>query len=175
MTVDAVTPTEGRFTRAWRAFRRWRKHRPFWGGLLLMLAGLELLYSGNLNLGNIQVHLGLIGFKSYIIPLVVILCGALAWATPSQRLFYGIIGTAAVVYSIVSVNLGGFIIGLLLGVFGGALTIAWVPNKRTFLGRARGGDDGDGDDGAAGDAPDGAVPSAGDGTAAADGTAAGDA
>jgi len=175
MTVDAVTPTEGRLTRARRAFRRWRKRRPFWGGLLLMLAGLELLYSGNLSLGNIQVHLGLIGFKSYIIPLVVILCGALAWATPSQRLFYGIIGTAAVVYSVVSVNLGGFLIGLLLGMFGGALTIAWVPNKRAMFGRARGDGDGDADDGAAGDAPDGAVPSAGDGTAAADGTAAGDA
>jgi hypothetical protein len=117
-------------TRARRAFRRWRKSRPFWGGLLLILAGAEIFYSGNLNLGNIQIHLGLSGFKSYIIPLVVVLCGALTWATPAQRMFYGIIGTAAAVYSIVSVNLGGFIIGLVLGIFGGALSIAWVPDKR---------------------------------------------
>ena len=112
MTVDVATPDESRMTRARRAFRRWRKSRPFWGGLLLILAGVEIFYSGNLNLGNIQIHLGLNGFKSYIIPLVVVLCGALTWATPAQRMFYGIIGTAAAVYSVVSVNLGGFIIGL---------------------------------------------------------------
>jgi hypothetical protein len=134
MTVDVATPHDSRMTRARRAFRRWRKSRPFWGGLLLILAGIEIFYSGNLNLGNIQIHLGLNGFKSYIIPLVVVLCGALTWATPAQRMFYGIIGTAATVYSIVSVNLGGFIIGLMLGIFGGALSIAWVPDKRVVAG-----------------------------------------
>src|SRR5215475_9438095 len=143
MSVDATAPHDSRIRRARRAFRKWRKSRPFWGGSLLILAGLELFYSGNLNLGNIQIHLGLIGFKSYIIPLVVVLCGVLTWATPSQRLFYGIVGNAAVVYSIVSVNLGGFLIGLLLGIFGGALSIAWVPNKRAMFGRAHGGGDGD--------------------------------
>jgi Family of unknown function (DUF6114) len=132
MTVDVATPDESRMTRARRAFRRWRKSRPFWGGLLLILAGVEIFYSGNLNLGNIQIHLGLNGFKSYIIPLVVVLCGALTWATPAQRMFYGIIGTAAAVYSVVSVNLGGFIVGLLLGIFGGALSVAWVPDKRVL-------------------------------------------
>jgi Family of unknown function (DUF6114) len=132
MTVDVATPDESRMTRARRAFRRWRKSRPFWGGLLLILAGVEIFYSGNLNLGNIQIHLGLNGFKSYIIPLVVVLCGALIWATPAQRMFYGIIGTAAAVYSVVSVNLGGFIAGLVLGIFGGALSIAWVPDKRVL-------------------------------------------
>ena len=132
MTVDVATPHDSRMTRARRTFRRWRKSRPFWGGLLLIAAGIEIFYSGNLNLGNIQIHLGLNGFKSYIIPLVVVLCGALTWATPTQRMFYGIIGTAAAVYSVVSVNLGGFIIGLLLGIFGGALSIAWVPDKRVI-------------------------------------------
>lgn len=132
MTVDVATPDESRMTRARRAFRRWRKSRPFWGGLLLILAGVEIFYSGNLNLGNIQIHLGLNGFKSYIIPLVVVLCGALIWATPAQRMFYGIIGTAATVYSVVSVNLGGFVVGLLLGIFGGALSIAWVPDKHAL-------------------------------------------
>src|SRR5262245_23034923 len=132
MTAEAAAPQDGRFTRGRRSFRRWRKSRPFWGGFFLLLRGLELLYSGNLSLGNIQIHLGLIGFYSYIIPLVVILCGALTWTLPSQRLFYGIVGNAAVVYSIVSVNLGGFLIGLLLGIVGGALSIAWVPDKRRF-------------------------------------------
>src|SRR5262245_19797897 len=148
MSVDAAAPHDSRIRHARRAFRKWRKSRPFWGGLLLILAGLEIFYSGNLNLGNIQIHLGLIGFKSYIIPLVVVLCGVLTWVTPSQRLFYGIVGNAAVVYSIVSVNLGGFLIGLLLGIFGGALSIAWVPDKSAFrpaTAKAGGGDGNDGD------------------------------
>src|SRR5262245_37172337 len=107
MTVDTSTPEDGRFTRGRRAFRTWRKRRPFWGGFWLIAAGVELFYSGNLNLTSLTVHLGVSGFLSYLVPLFVVLCGALVWVTPMLRLMYGILGLAATVYSIVSVNLGG--------------------------------------------------------------------
>src|SRR5262249_40266984 len=78
---------------------------------------------------------------------VVVLCGVLTWLMPSQRLFYGIVGNAAVVYSIVSVNLGGFFVGLLLGIFGGALSVAWVPDKSVYRAATAKPGGGDGDDG----------------------------
>lgn len=112
------------------SFRRWRRSRPFWGGLLLMIAGIELFLSGNLDLGNLQIHLGLTGYLSYVLPLILILCGALAWASSGQRMFYGIIGILTAIYSTISVNFGGFFIGMLIGIIGGALTAAWVPDKR---------------------------------------------
>src|SRR5215467_471000 len=112
-------------------FRHWRKSRPFWGGLLLMLSGFVLFYSGNLNLLSLTVHLGPTGYLSYVIPLVVFLCGLLVWLSPPQRMFYSIVGLLSVLYSIISVNLGGFVVGLILGLFGAALSFAWIPNKRT--------------------------------------------
>lgn len=130
MTADSAAPNESAVRRGRLAFRLWRKTRPFWGGLLLILSGAWILLSANRDLGNIQVHLGLAGFQSYVIPLVLILCGALAWFTPDQRIFYGVIGVAVAIYSLIGANLGGFIIGFLLGLFGGSLVASWIPVKR---------------------------------------------
>ncbi|GAA0565506.1 hypothetical protein GCM10010172_56310 [Paractinoplanes ferrugineus] len=113
----------------WGKFRRWRRHRPFWGGLFLILSGVELFISANMSLGGIELHLGPQGFLSYLIPIMLLLAGLLIWFTPAQRLFYAIIGLLAALYSFVGLNLGGFFFGMLLGIVGGALAIAWTPRR----------------------------------------------
>ncbi|MET0491716.1 MAG: DUF6114 domain-containing protein [Actinoplanes sp.] len=110
-------------------FRRWRRSRPFWGGLLLLLAGLELFLSANFTLGELEVHMGPEGFLSYLLPLLLVLSGVLTWVTPGQRLFYGILGLLTAVYSLVGLNLGGFALGMLLGIAGGALVVSWSPTR----------------------------------------------
>ncbi|MFG1994814.1 DUF6114 domain-containing protein [Actinoplanes sp. NPDC048988] len=110
-------------------FRRWRRSRPFWGGLFLLLSGIEMFLSANMSLGDLELHLGPQGFLSYVLPLMLILAGVLSWATPGQRLFYGIIGLLTALYSFIGLNLGGFLIGMLLGIVGGALVIAWGPPR----------------------------------------------
>lgn len=114
---------------AWQGFRHWRRRRPFWGGLLLLLAGLELFWSANQTIGDIQLHVGPQGFLSYVLPLILVLCGLLIWFTPAQRLFYGILGLLSALYSFIGLNLGGFILGMVLGILGGALALAWVPQR----------------------------------------------
>lgn len=113
----------------WGKFARWRRHRPFWGGLMLMLSALEMFFSGNMSVGGIEVHLGPQGFLSYLLPLMLLVCGLLAWFTPAQRVFYGIIGLLAALYSFVGLNLGGWFVGMLLGIAGGGLVIAWGPPR----------------------------------------------
>jgi hypothetical protein len=110
-------------------FRRWRRSRPFWGGLLLLIAGLELFLSANLTLGDLEVHMGPEGFLSYLLPLLLVLSGVLTWLTPGQRLFYGILGLLTAVYSFLGLNLGGFGLGMLIGIVGGALVLAWAPTR----------------------------------------------
>src|SRR5262245_45201618 len=110
----ALASARDRFTRARLAFRRWRRSRPFWGGLFVLVSAFLIFYSGNLDLGSLHVHLGLPGFQSYIIPLVLALCGLLGWFSPAQRILYGVIGLLAAVYSLVGANLGGFLIGFLV-------------------------------------------------------------
>jgi len=113
----------------WSRFRRWRRKRPFWGGFFLVLSALELLYTANMNLGSLEVHLGPQGFLSYLLPLLLLLCGVLSWFTPAQRVFYGIIGLLTALYTFLGLNLGGFFLGMLLGIVGGALVIAWGPPR----------------------------------------------
>lgn len=110
-------------------FRAWRRRRPFWGGLLTALGGVELFFSGQLDIGKIHVQLGIEGLQATIIPILLVLLGVLVIAMPAHRLFYGIIALAVAVYSLVGVNLGGFFIGMLLSCVGGVLTVAWMPAK----------------------------------------------
>jgi hypothetical protein len=49
-----------------------------------------------------------------------------------------VIALATSVYSIVGVNLGGFLIGFLLSAIGGILAVSWMPRPR----RREGGADG---------------------------------
>ncbi|GLY99164.1 DUF6114 domain-containing protein [Actinoplanes sp. NBRC 103695] len=110
-------------------FGRWRRARPFWGGLMLVLSAAVLFLSANLTLEAMQVHFGQEGFLSYLLPLMLLLCGLLIWFTPAQRVFYAIIALLTAVYSLIGLNLGGFGVGMLLGIAGGALAIAWTPTK----------------------------------------------
>jgi hypothetical protein len=113
----------------WRRFGRWRRRRPFWGSLFLLLAGAELFYTANASIAGLSLHLGPTGFLSYLLPLMLIVCALLCIFSPAQRLFYGIVALLTALYSFIGLNLGGFFIGMLLGIIGGALVIAWGPPR----------------------------------------------
>ncbi|WP_255461201.1 DUF6114 domain-containing protein [Glaciihabitans sp. INWT7] len=109
------------------AFSAWRRNRPFVGGLLAALAGVEMFFSGQLDVGKIHVQVGIEGLQATIIPLLMVLLGILATVMPVHRIFYGVLVLAISIYSLVGVNLGGFFIGMLLGAVGGILIVAWMP------------------------------------------------
>ncbi|GAA1797908.1 hypothetical protein GCM10009682_19480 [Luedemannella flava] len=108
-------------------FRQWRRSRPFWGGLFFVLSGLLLLFSSHMDLNGLQIHVGVEGFLSYLLPLLMLLSGLLLWFTPQQRIFYSAIGTVTALYSFVGLNFGGLGCGMLFGMIGGALAFAWAP------------------------------------------------
>jgi hypothetical protein len=108
------------------AWWRWRHARPFWGGLLVTLAGAEILLTVQAPL-PVVVHVGMQGLAGYLVPMVLLLCGILLLANPSQRLFYSLIAAGLSLGSWITSNLGGFIFGLLLGLIGSALAFAWAP------------------------------------------------
>ena len=110
------------------AWWHWRHARPFWGGLLVTLAGLEILLTVQAPL-PVVVHVGMQGLAGYLVPMVLLLCGILLLFNPSQRLFYSLIAAGLSLASWITSNLGGFIIGLLLGLVGSALAFAWAMPK----------------------------------------------
>ncbi|MFI2647045.1 DUF6114 domain-containing protein [Micromonospora fulviviridis] len=114
----------------WRGFHNWRRTRPFWGGLLTALAGLEMFASTRMTLNGLSFHSGSTGLYSLLIPVILLSCGLLLWFSPGQRLFYSIVAMVTTVYSLMGLNLGGFFLGLLLGIIGSALAFAWTPIAR---------------------------------------------
>ncbi|MDQ1040875.1 hypothetical protein QFZ75_007291 [Streptomyces sp. V3I8] len=117
------------------AFRRWRAARPFWGGLLLTLGGAEILLTEKASL-KVVMHIGVQGVAGYLLPLMMVICGLLVLFNPAQRLFYSILGVLVSLGTWLTSNLGGFLIGLLLGVVGSCLTFGWLPDQEPRAARS---------------------------------------
>ncbi|MFG1678447.1 DUF6114 domain-containing protein [Micromonospora sp. NPDC049282] len=128
-TAETQQGRPGRLGQAWRGFRRWRRARPFWGGLFTALAGLEIFATTQMSLNGLTFQMGPTGFLSWLVPTILVTCGMLLWFSPAQRMFYAVVAAVTALYSLIGVNLGGFFIGLLLGMVGSALGFAWVPRK----------------------------------------------
>ncbi|WP_155369370.1 DUF6114 domain-containing protein [Catellatospora vulcania] len=129
----------------WQRFSAWRRSRPFWGGLLAALAGVEIIATTKMTLDGATLSVGINGFQALLIPLMLVLAGLLAWFTPAQRMFYGLIAVFVAIYSLLAVNLGGWFLGTLLGIAGGGLIFAWNPadGDPAGGGEPESGDDGD--------------------------------
>ncbi|WP_208817772.1 DUF6114 domain-containing protein [Micromonospora echinofusca] len=124
-TDGPPTPHRARRVSRWRT---WRHSRPFWGGLLVTLGAVEILVSVRAPLPVI-LHVGLQGLAAYLVPVLLLLCGLLLLFNPSQRVFYSILSIVLSLASWLTSNLGGFLIGLLLGLTGGALAFAWTAHR----------------------------------------------
>ncbi|WP_394686191.1 DUF6114 domain-containing protein [uncultured Microbacterium sp.] len=110
-------------------FRAWRRRRPLVGGLLVAVGGIEMFFSGQLDIGQLHIQLGIEGLQATVIPLVLVLLGILLISMPAHRIFYGVIALAVAVYSLVGVNLGGFLLGMLLSTVGGIIAVSWAPPR----------------------------------------------
>jgi Family of unknown function (DUF6114) len=116
----------------WQRFQAWRRSRPFWGGLLLILSGLELFaipLSGVLVRGAIKlvIYIGIGGVFGVLIGALLVAAGLVIWLNPTHKTFYGIAGIVLGIVSFPASNLGGLFLGMLLAIIGGATAFAWTP------------------------------------------------
>ncbi|MDA2810895.1 DUF6114 domain-containing protein [Nocardiopsis sp. RSe5-2] len=127
MTTGA--DTRGRTERPGRGrFRRWRRSRPFWGGLLVMAGGTVVALAPLAPLPLIFQQ-GVAGVSGYTVGLLMAAVGVLSWAQPTQRVFFGLTAVLLSLFSFPASNFGGFGVGMLLGLTGGALLAAWIPGR----------------------------------------------
>lgn len=131
-TRTTTSATEGTTSaRQGHGFRYWRRQRPFIGGMLVALGGVELFFSGQLDTGNLHIQLGIEGLQATIIPIALAALGLIAIAMPAHHVFYGIIALVIAIYSLIGVNLGGFLLGMLLATIGAILVVAWMGPPAT--------------------------------------------
>jgi hypothetical protein len=115
-----------------KQWRDWRRGRPFWGGLLLVLSGLELLalpLSGVLVRGAVKlvIYIGIGGVFGVLIGVLLIVAGLATWFNSAHKTFYSIAGIVLGIVSWPASNLGGLFLGMLLAIIGGAVAFAWTP------------------------------------------------
>lgn len=139
MSAETQRSLKDGLGRARRSFRAWRWGRPFWAGLLTLLAGLPIMYFpyANITMGQLTIRMATTaGSGSLIIGVLLVVLGLTLWFQPMVRVFSGVAAILLALVSLVVSNFGGFVIGFLLGLIGGALAISWTPGA--VNGEARG-------------------------------------
>lgn len=162
------------FPKERRALRRWRRTRPFWGGFYLIAGGLEIMLIPMSPL-SILITLGVGGLAALAIGSVLVIAGLCLWFLPAQRHFVSLVALVASVVSFAATNLGGFLVGMALGVLGSSMGFGWRPKKPQgdSAGAGQDNDDADAASGGGRDTVVGAA-GAGDGGDGASGEAAGE-
>jgi Family of unknown function (DUF6114) len=132
MSVDPPRHNGYYLKRLWRYFGDWRGNRPFWAGLLTMLGGVPIVYPpyADLSIGQLGTRMATTaGSSSLVIGVLLVTLGLTMWCQPVVRVFAGVAAIVLALLSIPMSNLGGFFVGLLLALLGGALSIAWAPGE----------------------------------------------
>ncbi|NED92413.1 hypothetical protein G3I76_71690 [Streptomyces sp. SID11233] len=115
-----------------RRFRTWRGNRPFWAGLFTMVGGVPIAYFpyANMHLGNMTLAMSTTaGAGSLIIGILLITLGLTMWFHHIVRVFAGVAAILLALISIPVANIGGFLIGFLFALLGGALSLSWAPGE----------------------------------------------
>ncbi|WP_251553694.1 DUF6114 domain-containing protein [Neobacillus muris] len=106
-------------------FKNWRARRPFWGATLCILAGLVILWVPA-QLYEVAAAPGSIIFVGFFLGGLTLLLGILSSIMPRLSTLLGVLAIFSSVLSIMGA-LGGFLIGTIFGILGGAMLIAWKP------------------------------------------------
>ncbi|MET9711986.1 DUF6114 domain-containing protein [Nocardiopsis alba] len=115
--------------RSWEAWSRWRRRRPFSGGLLMILAGVEMVAIAGLPV-ELMVYLGVGSVSTLLFAGMLVVLGLITWCTPNQHVITGSLAGFVALGALVLSNLGGLVIGTLLALVGGGLAFAWRPVAR---------------------------------------------
>jgi Family of unknown function (DUF6114) len=77
---------------------------------------------------QVVTHIGVTGLAGYLIPAFIMLCGLMLWLVPIAWIYYSILTIVLALASWITSNLGGFLIGMVIDIVGGALAFAWTTD-----------------------------------------------
>ncbi|MFE4051732.1 DUF6114 domain-containing protein [Streptomyces sp. YIM B13518] len=132
MSAETPVQSAGTFARLRLRFRDWRGTRPFWAGLFTLLGGIPIAYFpyATLKLGHMSLAMATTaGAGSLIIGVLLVTLGLTMWFQSATRVFAGVATILLALVSLVISNIGGFLIGFLLALVGGALALSWAPGE----------------------------------------------
>jgi hypothetical protein len=133
--TDIALHSPSRSTALRQRFARFRRTRPFWGALTLALGA---YFIARPLLGGTFAFYTTVGIRS-ITPLLLaggmVAAAGIALVLPAQRHFPALVAMMLAVASLPLANLGGWLIGMVLGITGAGLVFAWTPFSEKQLTR----------------------------------------
>ncbi|MFB9766791.1 DUF6114 domain-containing protein, partial [Nocardioides kongjuensis] len=134
-TIATASPRPSRPAALRQRFARFRRTRPFWGALTLALGA---YFIARPLLGGTFAFYTTVGIRS-ITPLLLaggmVAAAGIALVLPAQRHFPALVAMMLSVASLPLANLGGWLIGMVLGITGAGLVFAWTPFSEKQLTR----------------------------------------
>jgi len=107
------------------SFGRWRRSRPFWAGLWAIVGG-TLIAFGPLTAIKLLFLSGQAVWVGALVGILIVVCGLFFWIEPRFSKLIGALIDVLAVISLITSDLGGFFIGMLLALLGGSMGLAWV-------------------------------------------------
>ena len=106
-----------------RRFRDWAATRPFSAGLFMILGGAVILTPAYLSfeVSNLQIQI-----STLLIGVLLIASGLTTWFQREGRILTGLTALILGVVAVPTSNFGGFMLGSLLAIVGGALALSWT-------------------------------------------------
>lgn len=126
MSDPSVDDWRTRLRKAVAYARLWAQFRPFWGGTLLLVAGLAMGLIPTVAAGVLPFAVGSFTGSAVLFALLLVVCGLSALTFPRLS---SVVGLSGMLVSVLSVfgALGGYLVGSFFGGVGGLLTFAWRP------------------------------------------------
>ena len=121
---------------SWSKFRLWRNTRPLWGSILMVVAG-AIMLAGAIILLPMAFLVSSI-WPAILVSGLLLVMGVIQLFLPTYSVITGSIGIVLSLVSLLVASFGGCGLGMLLGIVGSALSIAWRPVKRSRLVRQAG-------------------------------------
>ena len=119
-------------------FATWRKQRPFLPGLLVILSGVVMLAPAyfTIRVSDLLVMIATIsGVSTLLIGAALIMLGIGMWLQPFAAPYLGVMSILVAIIALPTSNLGGFVVGSLLGIVGGSLGLAWEDRDEKRSGK----------------------------------------
>lgn len=109
-------------------FRAFRRTRPFWGALWSILGGAWIIKMMHFTFG-VVVTGGWSYSAGYVLGGGMLLFGLAAMFSPRYKNLSGVLVFLLALAAFINANLGGFMVGTILGIIGGSMTWAWGEKK----------------------------------------------
>lgn len=134
LAVQSNETGKGALGRPLAWFRHFRRTRPFWGSLIL-IAGAYFIAHPMIGAMSFLTTVGARALTPLLLGGGMIAAALVALFAPKQRHFPAIVATMLSVASLPLANLGGWIIGMVLGIVGSSMIFAWTPYSDKQLAR----------------------------------------